>query len=202
MSRCVIVGAGDLFPGDLPDRLDGDLWIAADGGIDRLSAAGIVPDVFLGDLDSSAAAPDGVESVILPTEKDDTDTVAAVKLGFDRGYKDFLILGGLGGGRLSHTVANLQLLSYVKARGGRAVLRSGGVSATSLAAGESATVSCKGYFSLFAAGDAAVVSVSGARFSGENIALTHSFPIGVSNETADTASVAVKSGEAYLITDA
>lgn len=40
-----------------------------------------------------------------PVEKDDTDTLAAVKLGLERECTDFWIYGGTGGKRLDHTLA-------------------------------------------------------------------------------------------------
>ena len=62
--------------------------------------------------------PDAGERVRrLPVEKDDTDTLAAVKLGLERGCTDFWIYGGTGGKRLDHTLANLQTLLYLRRRG-------------------------------------------------------------------------------------
>ena len=64
-----------------------------------------------------AAEPDGeneddvkAELVVLPHEKDVTDTEAAVDLAYERGATVITIIGGLGG-RLDHTMANLGLLA-------------------------------------------------------------------------------------------
>ncbi|MBO4216363.1 MAG: thiamine diphosphokinase [Clostridia bacterium] len=199
MKRCVIVCAGDVLPGDIPEKREGELWIAADGGCAALEEAGIVPDLFIGDLDSCVKAPEKAEAVILPAVKDDTDAAAAVKAGFDRGYTVFLIVGGLGGKRLSHTLANIQLLSYIKSRGGRGALVCGGTRVFAVSEGETAEIApTKGYFSLFPAGDSAVVSVSGAKYPGDGITLSRVFPLGVSNETDGVASVTVKSGEVFV----
>lgn len=201
MKRCVIVGAGDLFPGDLPEKREGDLWIAADGGQKHLEAAGIRADLFLGDLDSLERAPKQGEIALLPRRKDDTDSVAAAKAGLRRGYRRFLILGGLGGRRLSHTAANFQLLSYLKQNGASGELRSGGTRVFLLSAGERAAFPGKtGYFSLFAATEEAEVTVTGALFSGE-FTLSRAFPLGVSNEFGKETSIEVRSGEAFLILD-
>ncbi len=201
MKRCVIAGAGDILPGDIPEKRSGELWIAADGGSRALEDAGIVPDLFIGDLDSGGKAPEKVETVILPTVKDDTDTAAAVKAGFERGYTEFYLLGCLGGKRLSHTVANLELLSYIKIRGGNGVIVCGKTRVTLLAAGETADIATKGYFSLFPTGEEAVVSVSGAKYSGGEITLSRLFPLGVSNETESGAAVTVKIGEVFVIVE-
>ena len=50
------------------------------------------------------------ELVVLPHEKDVTDTEAAVDLAYERGATVITIIGGLGG-RLDHTMANLGLLA-------------------------------------------------------------------------------------------
>ena len=57
--------------------------------------------------DSLREAPRGGEIVRLPAEKDDTDMVAALRLGLARGYRDFRLYGAAGG-RIDHTIANLQ----------------------------------------------------------------------------------------------
>lgn len=97
MKRCFIFAAGTFFglrerPGT-PD----DLVIAADAGYETCRTAGITPDVILGDFDSMDAPEGGPGVIRLPVEKDDTDTMAAVKLGLERGCKEFYIYGGTGG---------------------------------------------------------------------------------------------------------
>ena len=52
-------------------------------------------------------------------EKDDTDTMLAVKTGLERGETEFHIYGGMGGRRTDHTVANFQALLYLARRGAR-----------------------------------------------------------------------------------
>ena len=202
MKRCVIVGAGEILPGDLPEKAPGEFWIAADGGMKALAARGVSPDLFLGDLDSLDSQPEGVPARILPVRKDDTDSAAAVKAGLERGFSDFLLLGALGGKRLSHTAANFQLLLFLKLHGASGEMRCGCTRVTCLAAGETETFSRPGgFFSLFAAGGDAVVSIRGALFSGENLSLSPSFPLGVSNEGSEKTTVVVQEGAVYLVFD-
>ena len=97
--------------------------IAVDGGYDTCRKYDIVPDLIVGDFDSvqesdmpqiaeiAKIAPDHV--VVLPTEKDDTDMLAAIRIGLGEGCQEFRIYGGMGG-RLEHTLANLQCLIYLK----------------------------------------------------------------------------------------
>ncbi|MBQ3791755.1 MAG: thiamine diphosphokinase [Clostridia bacterium] len=202
MNCCVIVGAGGFSPRDLPEKKAGDLWIAADGGQKHLDQAGVKADLFLGDLDSLRVAPTETETTILPRRKDDTDTVAAVKEGLRRGYRRFLILGALGGRRLSHTVANFQLLAYLKDHSAEGELKDGNTSVTLLSAGEEKSFRKKrGFFSLFALSPEARVAVKGALFSGEDIVLSARFPLGVSNEFGPDTSVRILEGDVFLVID-
>lgn len=91
--NCYIIGAGERI-NILPAPEQGDLLIAADGGYAWLKEKGLEPDLVVGDFDSMAE-PAGVAHLVrLPKEKDDTDTMAAVRLGQERGYRRFHIFGG------------------------------------------------------------------------------------------------------------
>ena len=106
---CYIVGA--CPPGALclaPGRPS--LVIAADQGLRHLEAAGIAPDLIVGDFDSLGTVPQGANVIRHPVEKDDTDMMLAVKTGLERGCRTFVLYGGLGG-RLDHTYANFQTLT-------------------------------------------------------------------------------------------
>ncbi len=94
-----------------------DLLVAVDGGAEALARVGLEPALLVGDLDSisvrtrEALEAKGVELVLLPTAKDETDTEAALRLVADRGADDITVYGALGGPRLDHLVGNLLLLS-------------------------------------------------------------------------------------------
>ena len=103
MNTCIIFGAAEF------DRLAepiclGDFVIAADGGLRHTKKLSILPDEILGDFDSLGYVPD--TGVVYPVEKDDTDTMLAVRRGLELGFRRFVIYGGLEGRRLDHTVAN------------------------------------------------------------------------------------------------
>ncbi len=94
---------------------DYDMTICCDAGLDRAIELGVKPTILLGDFDSAehfsmADDFDSAELVVLPHEKDVTDTEAAVDLAYERGATVITIIGGLGG-RLDHTMANLGLLA-------------------------------------------------------------------------------------------
>ncbi len=85
---------------------DNRMVVAADSGLDRCIAAGISPDLIVGDMDSlsdrallARFSPDRVIS--FSHDKDETDTEIGVRLLFEKGCRDITIAGG-GGGRIDH----------------------------------------------------------------------------------------------------
>lgn len=196
MQKCVIVGAGDCSAAFLEKKLTlgaGDLCIAADGGLVYLTAAGIAPDMVLGDMDSLAADSGlrglehaGISVKRLPVEKDDTDMLAAIKEGLARGYRSFELYGALGG-RIDHTIANLQCLLYLLNRGARGVLVGEGVRIW-LIRDEGFLFQAKDYaagsrISVFAFGrDALGVTEKGLKYFLDDAVIQQEFPVGVSNE--------------------
>ena len=120
MGICYIIAASDSREINPAITYD-DLLIAADGGYEIALKNGLTPDIVLGDFDSLGFVPGGDNVVCLPVKKDDTDTLAAVKIGIEKGFKCFCIYGGLGG-RTDHTLANIQTLSFIVDNGGRGYL--------------------------------------------------------------------------------
>ena len=119
--RCFIFAAGSFF--GLRERpAPGDLVVAADAGYGICLEEDIVPDLLLGDFDSMDPPEDFGNIRRLPVEKDDTDTLAAIRAGLELGRTDFHIYGGTGGKRLDHTLANLQSLLFLRRRGARGFL--------------------------------------------------------------------------------
>ena len=199
--RCIIVGGGDFSPALLPERAPGDLLLAADSGFAALDAMGVRPDICIGDFDSLGAPPNFDRVVRLPVEKDDTDLMAAVKLGLERGYRRFTLLGALGGRRFSHSLAAVQTLCWLIAQGARGELVSPGCRVTAVS-GETLSypASAHGSISVFAAGDSAVVTLRGLKYPLERHRLSGFFPLGVSNSfTGAAASVTVHEGIAVIV---
>ena len=118
MKRCFIFAAGTFY--GLRERpASGDFVIAADAGYRVCQSLGIVPDLLLGDFDSMEQPPDFPNIHRSPVEKDDTDTMLAIKTALEKGCDTVYIYGGTGGKRLDHTLANLQSLLYLRRRGAR-----------------------------------------------------------------------------------
>ena len=117
MHAVVVAGSSLATELDAAMLASSDLLVAVDGGAEALARVGLEPALLVGDLDSislrtrEALEAKGVEVVLLPTAKDETDTEAALRLVADRGADDVTVYGALGGPRLDHMVGNLLLLS-------------------------------------------------------------------------------------------
>lgn len=183
---CYIFGAGEFSPCEIT-LSDDDLVIAADGGYDHLIGMGLRADIALGDFDSVTSYEiweDNIcEKFTYPPEKDDTDMMLAIKLGLSKSYKNFAIYGGLGG-RLDHTLANIQALSFIASEGAQAVLYHEHYALTAIK-NSSFTIpkDTSGYISIFSLSDKSEnVTIKGLKYQVEGVTLTNNFPLGVSNE--------------------
>lgn len=180
---------------------DGSYCIAADKGLLNLRERGIEPDLVVGDFDSLGYVPQARELVRHPVEKDDTDMLLAVREGLRRGYRAFILYGGLGG-RLDHTLANVQTLAFLLAHGARGLLYGEGTAVTLL---ENGTLrfpaSAQGTLSVFCFGNTAEgVTETGLRYPLENARLANTFPLGVSNAFRGCESgVRVQNGKLLLL---
>lgn len=204
--KCIVIGAGDLTVGQVSVGEE-DLVIAVDGGINYCGVLEIEPDILIGDFDSvnetqreailqmKEAAPERV--VVLKPEKDDTDMLAALRLGLEKGYDYFLIYGGCGG-RMEHTLANIQCLLFLKNNGAVGYLMDGSGMVFVMKNEEvKLRDNLEGYFSLFCLGkEAKGVTIRGMKYELTDFVMTNDFPIGVSNEfIGKEATISVKDGE-------
>lgn len=192
--RCHIMGAGEYTGRFHPQA--GDLIIAADGGWERLRDMGIMPDLIVGDFDSAAGIPAGKNVTILPREKDDTDMLAAIKLGCERGATLFHLWGGTGG-RGDHTLANIQLLHWLSRRGMCGILHGKNNQYTAITDRRVRfSPECRGYISVFSLSDYSLgVTEIGLKYTLNNGELTSDMPLGVSNEfIGQPSSIEVRKG--------
>jgi thiamine pyrophosphokinase len=120
----------------------------------------------------------------LPVVKDDTDTLAAAKLGISRGYKEFLIYGAMGG-RLDHTMANIQTMIWILRNGGRASMLDGDTRVTVIGPGVfEIPEDFEGTVSLFSLDRClSNVTIRGMKYEVKNAAVPNDYPVGCSNET-------------------
>lgn len=194
--RCFVFSAGTFY-GLYERPAAGDFCIAADAGQLLCEKLRIVPDLVIGDFDS-APKPKDAPCVTVPVEKDDTDTMLAVKEGLRRGCTAFYLYGATGGARLDHTLANLQTLAYLRRHGARGYLYDRDFCYTVIE-NEELTIAQTvpwGLLSLFALGERADgVTLCGVQYPATDATITNDFPLGVSNHiTAPSATVGVKNG--------
>jgi len=199
---CYIFAAGDFF--GLREKPEpGDLIIAADAGYRRCTALGLRPDVVVGDFDSMPP-PMGESLLRLPVEKDDTDSLYAMRLGLDRGYRDFVLYGGTGGRRSDHTLANLQSLLFLVSHRASGRMYGDGVVWRTLHDGRfDFPASARGTLSVFCMdGEARGVTLRGLKYELDDGCLRSDFPLGVSNSfLGREASVEVKDGTLLILYD-
>lgn len=114
----VIFAGGTLRPGRAVEAsiTSADLVVAADSGAATALHYGRTPAFVVGDLDSltlpvSELEAMGCQFVRAATEKNETDTELAMQVALEHGATEMTLLGGLGGARFDHTMANILLLA-------------------------------------------------------------------------------------------
>ena len=199
MKRCVILSAMDFDYSRLSKLHPDDLLICADNGYRHAVLLELRPELIIGDFDSLVGEISDIPVLEYDCDKDDTDTLLAVKYGMERGYRSFLIYGALGG-RLDHTLASLQTLAYIHKNGGECELIGAEERVIYI---ENTTVKLPKqgrYISVVADSPTAKVTLKGLKFPLEDIQLTNTLPLGVSNQFAeDKCEITVKDGSAFII---
>lgn len=203
MKRCVVIGGAEIGRYDRIRRyLSGeDFYICCDSGLKHRAGLGVVPDLIVGDFDSHENPHLAIETIALPREKDDTDTVFAVKEALSRGFQDFLLVGVIGG-RIDHTLGNLSLLLMLDSCGKTATALD---DFSELQIVSDRPVSIDGryaYFSLLnLSGAARGVTIKNAKYPLQNAEITCDYQYGISNEVLPgrVAEVSVETGRLLLV---
>ena len=197
---CYIVGAAPSEA--LPAPREGDFLIAADRGYASLRAAGLAPDLIMGDFDSLGFTPEGDNVLPHSPIKDDTDLLLAIRWAMERGWRRFVIYGALGGKRLDQTVASFQTLRFLADHGAKGRLVGDGWNVALL---QNAALrfpeTASGWLSLFVSGEEARgVTLRGLKYELTDAALTCGMPLGVSNEFLGCeARIAVADGVLFVL---
>lgn len=179
---CYVVGAGENYGLDFIPKEE-DCVIAADAGFAALEQQGIEMDMVIGDFDTLSFVPGHPNVIVLNREKDTTDMWSAVREGVKKGYERFHIYCGTGG-RIEHTIANMQLLTELSQSGKRGFLFGKDYIITSVTNGMlELPAHASGFVSVFSHSDRAEgVCIEGLKYKLQDVVLTNSFPLGVSNE--------------------
>ncbi|MBQ7944451.1 MAG: thiamine diphosphokinase [Lachnospiraceae bacterium] len=206
---CVIISGGQYTP--IIEKIKEDYVIASyviacDKGFDYATRAGITPNLVIGDFDSCKEATrellinieEKKEFTIerYPSEKDDTDTMLAIKRALALGYRRICIYCGLGG-RVDHLYANMQSLVYAAGQGVICSMEDEENCIYALGKGVLELPRREGWsVSLFAVTDVCRgITTKGLKYPLENGELVNSFPLGMSNEwIEEQATVELKEG--------
>ena len=203
MRRCVIVGGADIGNYDCirSSLLEDDFIVFCDSGLKHLEALRVKPGLIVGDFDSYDKPHLDVETIVLPCEKDDTDTVFAVKEAVKRGFDDFLLIGVVGA-RLDHTLGNVSILLYLDSIGKKGIIIDD-YSEIEIVSNEPAYVEDSyAFFSLInITGTARDVTIENAKYPLEHAEITCEYQYGVSNEVIPgrTAKIIISDGKLLLI---
>ena len=203
MQRCVIIGAAPVknYEKIRSFLREDDFVIACDGGLHHIKKLKVAPSLIIGDFDSHKNPHSKTETIVLPHEKDDTDSMFALKTALSRGFTDFLFIGMVGG-RFDHSLGNLSLLLTCHKAHAHALLLDDFSEMEIVGSEEKQISSSYAYFSLLnITGKAQGVTIKNALYPLENAEITPEYQYGVSNEVLPqkTASVFVSEGELLLI---
>ncbi|MBR0400573.1 MAG: thiamine diphosphokinase [Mogibacterium sp.] len=221
--RCVIIGGADIgnYESVRGYLRDDDYAIYCDSGLKHREGLGMTPSLIIGDFDSFEDPHMDVETITLPVAKDDTDTMYAIKEGFRRGFRDYLLLG-VTGARMDHSLVNLYALFWLDDHGCKALAvddyseisvisaqGNGGASAgasddtSGRAYGGSAYVDDSyPYFSLLnMTGTARGITIRNAKFNVTDAEITSSYQYATSNEVLPgrTAEITIREGSLLLL---
>lgn len=207
MKRCVIAGGAPI---EKYDRIrsylnpENDYYIFCDCGLRHAEPLGVRPDLIVGDFDSHEKPDSTAETIVLPTVKDDTDTVHALNEAIERGYKDYLLIG-MTGRRLDHTLGNVYMLVHAFERGMNALMVDD-YSEISVVSSKSVQIDdSQPFFSLInITGKARGIYIDGAKYPLNGAEIKYDYQYGVSNEVlpGQLATIRVEDGLLLLIRDA
>jgi len=208
MKKCIIIGAGD-FSEEVINKNKNDLLIIADGGYYNYLKTSNYNlddiDALVGDFDSldkkNLKLSNKTKIITLNPIKDDTDIVDACKYGLELGFNEFYIYGCLGK-RIEHSIANIQILSFLKEHSANGYLLDGSL-VIRILKNESITLdkNYKGYISIFSINDlSSGVTLKNLKYELNDYNLSNKFPLGIDNEfIGKDAFISVKEGELLLI---
>ena len=183
-----------------------DYIIAADGGQNRAREFGLQPDCVIGDFDSTTLNEDfDCLYITYPAEKDLTDTEAALTHALEKGCRNVILLGGMGG-RLDHTMGNIGLLDkyysvfdhmkFIDGKNKMELLKDSGRTLK-----RDARYKYFGLVSLNA--EAFGIDIRGARYELTGASLERASTLGVSNEfSEDTVEIYVREGTLLIVRSA
>lgn len=201
MKRCVIVGGAGIADYEFVRSYlnEDDYVVYCDCGLKHMDALERRPDLIVGDFDSHENPNLDIETIVLPTIKNDTDTVFAVKEALGRGFEDFLLLGVVGA-RLDHTLGNVSILLMLDTMGKKAKIVDD-YSEMEIVSDKIAEVDdFWQYFSLLnITGVAEDITITNAKYEIQDAEIDTDWQYGVSNEPLPGQTTQIKVGNGRLL---
>ncbi len=201
--RCVIFSGAEIDDCKLVASYlrNGDFVICADSGLRHAEKMNITPNLIIGDFDSFGEIPDGKNVVILPCEKDMTDTYAAAEKAVELGANEVIMFGAVGS-RLDHTLGNIATLEYLRSKNVPARIIDSHNDIRLIKNETEIIKKENGAFLSIVPLDERIngVDLMGVKYPLENAEIERSKTLSISNEiTADYAQIAVRNGTALII---
>lgn len=203
MRKCVIIGGAEIknYKKIKEYINEGDFIVCCDCGMRHAEKLSVKPDLIVGDFDSSENPMLSVETIVLPREKDDTDTVFATKEAVKRGFNEYLLLGVIGE-RFDHSMGNVSILLYLDSLGKSAKIVDDFSEMEIVTDNISYVDNTFKYFSLInISGVAEGITIKNAKYPLQNASISCEYQYGISNEVLPekTAEISVKKGKLLLV---
>ncbi|WP_454852660.1 thiamine diphosphokinase [Rhizobium binxianense] len=179
-------------------------FIAADGGMRHAAALGVVPELWVGDFDSTSAHLDnaflGVPRQPYPAAKAATDGEIAVSEAIARGAKRLILAGALGGERSDHALQHLLSAVSLAEEGYDILLASGDEEAVPLLPGVIELDLPKGsLFSVPGFGELTGLTIENARYPLTDFHLPFGSSRTISNVAEGRVRFSLEAGRAMVI---
>ncbi|MBN9069656.1 MAG: thiamine diphosphokinase [Rhizobiales bacterium] len=205
MSRFTILLGGDLtVTPRLKKQIAGTRIVAADSGLRHAAALDVVPELWVGDFDSTE--PDwldtyeDIERITFDADKDRTDGELAVEEALSRSASSLLLAGAFGGPRPDHAFLHLSMALALMGRGVKTLLTSGGQEGVPLP-----HETCRfdypagTMFSILAFSELRGLTVEGTKWPLDRVAVPFGSSLTLSNIVTGNLSVTLGEGRALLL---
>lgn len=200
----ILLGGALTLTERLATQLAGSRFIAADGGMRHARTLGVVPDLWVGDFDSTD------ESLFLefaavprekyPAEKNATDGEIAGEAALSRGATSLIFAGALGGTRSDHAFLHLLRLAALAEEGLAVFMTSGEEEAYPLRPGSQEIDLPKGsLFSILGFTELSGLTIENARYPLDGFALPFGSSRTISNVAEGPVRISLKTGRAVVL---
>lgn len=205
MSRFTLLLGGDLvFTPRLLAQVAHTRVIAADSGMRHARELGLLPELWVGDFDSTTALlerayPD-VPRRKFPAEKDKTDGELAVATALEAGATSLILAGAFGGPRADHAFLHQALAIRLAEDGVKVVLTSGSQEGVPLLPGTQHFDYADGtLFSVLGFSDLSGLTETGAKWPLDQVEVPFGSSLTISNAVSGSLSISLRTGRALLV---